>query len=134
MVRQAPRGALQIASVHTYASMAGASPYDAAKHGMVGFSKAAAIELAREGVRINVLSPGLCRTEIWRELNRGCAQRGGVPGIWARTSPLSGWWSRRDRPGVRVPAERLQPLTGANIMADLGMTASWSAGSRISRR
>lgn len=67
MVAQQPAGGaiVQIASVHTVAAVAGAAPYDAAKHGMVGFTKAAAVELAPHGVRVNLLSPGLCRTTIW---------------------------------------------------------------------
>ena len=70
MVAQRPAGGaiVQIASVHTLAAVAGAAPYDAAKHGMVGFTKAAAVELAPHGVRVNVLSPGLCRTTIWNDL------------------------------------------------------------------
>jgi NAD(P)-dependent dehydrogenase (short-subunit alcohol dehydrogenase family) len=69
MARQGGGGSIvQIASVHTHAAVAGAAPYDAAKHGMVGFSKAAAVELAPLGIRVNILSPGLCETEIWKDL------------------------------------------------------------------
>jgi NAD(P)-dependent dehydrogenase (short-subunit alcohol dehydrogenase family) len=59
---------VQIGSVHTHASLAGAAPYDAAKCGVVGFSKAAAVELAAFGIRVNILSPGLCGTEIWKDI------------------------------------------------------------------
>ena len=69
MKKQGTSGSIvQIASVHTHASLAGAAPYDAAKHGMVGFSKAAAVELAPLGIRVNILSPGLCATEIWKDI------------------------------------------------------------------
>jgi len=67
MQKQGNGGSIvQIASVHTHDSLAGAAPYDAAKHGMVGFSKAAAVELAPLGIRVNILSPGLCATEMWK--------------------------------------------------------------------
>lgn len=40
------------------------APYVAAKHGVVGITKAAAIEYARSGIRINALAPGLVRTPM----------------------------------------------------------------------
>ena len=44
------------------------APYVAAKHAVIGLTKAAAIEYARQGIRINALAPGLVRTamtEAW---------------------------------------------------------------------
>jgi Dehydrogenases with different specificities (related to short-chain alcohol dehydrogenases) len=43
---------------------AGISTYAAAKHGVIGLSKAAAIEYASKGIRINVLAPGLVETAM----------------------------------------------------------------------
>jgi NAD(P)-dependent dehydrogenase (short-subunit alcohol dehydrogenase family) len=40
------------------------APYVAAKHGVVGLSKAAAIEYARQGIRVNALAPGLVETPM----------------------------------------------------------------------
>ena len=40
----------------------GISPYVAAKHAVIGLSKAAAIEYASQGIRINALAPGLVET------------------------------------------------------------------------
>jgi NAD(P)-dependent dehydrogenase (short-subunit alcohol dehydrogenase family) len=42
----------------------GISAYVAAKHGVVGLSKAAAIEYASQGIRINALAPGLVETAM----------------------------------------------------------------------
>ena len=42
----------------------GISAYVAAKHGVVGLSKAAAVEYANQGIRINALAPGLVNTEM----------------------------------------------------------------------
>jgi NAD(P)-dependent dehydrogenase (short-subunit alcohol dehydrogenase family) len=42
----------------------GISAYIAAKHGVIGLSKAAAVEYASQGIRINALAPGLVNTAM----------------------------------------------------------------------
>ena len=42
----------------------GISAYVAAKHGVIGLSKAAAVEYADQGIRINALAPGLVNTAM----------------------------------------------------------------------
>ena len=42
----------------------GISPYVAAKHAVIGLTKAAAVEYAAQGIRINALAPGLVETAM----------------------------------------------------------------------
>ena len=42
----------------------GISPYVAAKHAVIGLTKAAAVEYASQGIRINALAPGLVETRL----------------------------------------------------------------------
>ncbi|RSS83823.1 SDR family NAD(P)-dependent oxidoreductase [Streptomyces sp. WAC06614] len=44
-----------------------ASPYVAAKHAVIGLTKAAAAEYAAQGIRVNALAPGTTRTEVVEE-------------------------------------------------------------------
>ena len=45
----------------------GISAYVAAKHGVIGLSKAAAIEYASQGIRVNALAPGLVETAMTKQ-------------------------------------------------------------------
>lgn len=42
----------------------GMAPYVAAKHGVVGLTRAAAIDYAKHGIRVNALAPGLVETPM----------------------------------------------------------------------
>jgi NAD(P)-dependent dehydrogenase (short-subunit alcohol dehydrogenase family) len=52
------------ASIAGMIAEAGISAYAAAKHGVIGLSKAAALEYASKGIRINALAPGLVETAM----------------------------------------------------------------------
>jgi len=127
MLAQRPAGGsiVQITSVHTLAAVAGAAPYDAAKHGMVGFSKAAAVELAPHGVRVNLLSPGLCRTTIWADLVAAAPSEKACLDYWRSQIP----GGRLIEPeeiadaAVFLLSDASRAITGANLLADLGMTS-----------
>jgi len=49
------------------------APYSASKHGVVGFSKALGLELARTGVTVNSVCPGFVETDMARVVRRGYA-------------------------------------------------------------
>lgn len=127
MARQQPQGGsiVQIASVHTMASLAGAAPYDAAKHGMVGYSKAAAVELAPLNIRVNVVSPGLCRTEIWKDIVAAAPSEEECLRFWNANIPAQ----RLIEPDEIAQAcmfllsDRSSAVTGANFVVDCGMTS-----------
>jgi NAD(P)-dependent dehydrogenase (short-subunit alcohol dehydrogenase family) len=116
---------VQIASVHTHASLAGAAPYDAAKCGVVGFSKAAAVELAAFGIRVNILSPGLCGTEIWKDIVAAAPSEKECLDYWNANIPGQRLITPLEvaKCCVFLLSDDSSCITGANIFADLGMTS-----------
>ncbi|MCX4987059.1 SDR family NAD(P)-dependent oxidoreductase [Streptomyces sp. NBC_00572] len=64
-------------SVGGLVAIATAAPYVASKHAVVGFTRAAADEYARQGIRVNAVAPGPTRSEItvgWFARNPGLEQ------------------------------------------------------------
>ncbi len=55
---------INTASVAGLVANQGASPYSAAKHGVVGLTRTAAAEWARKGVRVNAVCPGWTKTPM----------------------------------------------------------------------
>jgi NAD(P)-dependent dehydrogenase (short-subunit alcohol dehydrogenase family) len=56
------------ASVHGHKITPGCFPYPVAKHGLIGLTRALAIEYAARGIRVNSISPGFILTpqaESW---------------------------------------------------------------------
>ncbi len=62
---KAGRGAIvNTASVAGLRADPGMAPYVAAKHAVAGLTKAAAIDYAAQGIRVNAIAPGLVRTPM----------------------------------------------------------------------
>ena len=55
---------VNISSLNAHVPMFGGSPYAAAKAGVEMFSKNAALELGRDGIRVNAILPGLVATPL----------------------------------------------------------------------
>lgn len=68
MVRQKRGAIVSIASLSGLAGNRGQANYSAAKAGLIGASRSVAAEVARLGIRINVVAPGLIETDMTKDL------------------------------------------------------------------
>jgi NAD(P)-dependent dehydrogenase (short-subunit alcohol dehydrogenase family) len=59
---------VNMASILGQVGFASASAYVAAKHGVIGLTKTAALEYSQEGLRINVVGPGFIHTPMISDL------------------------------------------------------------------
>lgn len=64
MLRQGSGSIVNCASIAGLVGFAAAPAYTASKHGVVGLTRAAALENAKLGVRVNAVCPGLIRTAM----------------------------------------------------------------------
>ena len=82
MIRQRSGRIISISSVVGQSGNAGQANYAASKAGLIGFTKAVALEVASRGITANVVAPGLIETDMTRALTDQSREE------WASKIPL----------------------------------------------
>ncbi|MCL5997894.1 MAG: glucose 1-dehydrogenase [Chloroflexi bacterium] len=125
MAQQRSGAIVNIASVHTVATLSEAAPYAAAKGGVAMLTRALAIEIAPLGIRVNAVSPGLTDTQIWQDIQNAAENVEEARQHWFDNIPMRRVQSSREVGNVVLflASDQSSYMTGANIMTDGGMTA-----------
>jgi 3-hydroxybutyrate dehydrogenase len=122
---------VNLASAHGLVASAGKSAYTAAKHGLVGLTKAVALETAGTGVTCNAICPGWVLTPLVQKQIDALAKKEGLTDEAARKRLLS----EKQPSGAFVTPEQLGGLalflcsedaaqmTGSAYSVDGGWTA-----------
>ena len=112
---------INMTSIMSHIALPQRTAYAASKAGLLGFTKALALELAEEGVTVNGISPGPFATEMNRpilenpEANRQFLSR--IPmGTWGRVEDIGAL-------AVYLCSEAAAFMTGSDLLIDGGWTA-----------
>lgn len=115
---------INIASIHGFSVMRSAFPYPVAKHGLLGLTRALALQYADKGIAINAISPGFIDTPIadWcfsraadpiaareAEIRKQPIQRFGLPSEVAAVAAL-------------MASDEARFMVGSNVVIDGGVS------------
>jgi NAD(P)-dependent dehydrogenase (short-subunit alcohol dehydrogenase family) len=113
---------VNIGSIQSFVHVNGwpnSAAYTTSKHGVLGFTRALAAELGKDGVRVNAIGPGMIETKINAEAR---AKNPDMVAAAMRHTPLNRTGKPEDiaGPAVFLASDMSAYVTGCIIMADGG--------------
>lgn len=122
MLQQGGGSIVNTSSVAGLSGSRGVSAYVASKHGIVGVTKAAALEYARSGIRINAVCPGTIHTAMIDRFTQGDPQ---LLAQFAEGEPIGRLGSPEEVANavVWLCSDKASFVTGATLAVDGGRLA-----------
>jgi 3-hydroxybutyrate dehydrogenase len=121
---------INLCSAHSLVASPFKSAYVSAKHGLAGFTKTVALELATTGVTVNAISPGFVKTPLVAKQIPDLAKSKGITEAEAQKEVLeaqpTGRFVEIEEIGalaVFLAGDLASSITGANYSIDGGWTA-----------
>lgn len=116
---------INIASVHAVQNVGGTAPYAASKGGLAALTRAAAIDLARDNIRINAICPGWIDTPLVRGIFASSPDPEGMRRRVERRQLLGRLGTPEDvgYAALFLASEEASYITGTLLFVDAGMTA-----------
>jgi NAD(P)-dependent dehydrogenase (short-subunit alcohol dehydrogenase family) len=118
MIEHGTRGAIVIvASTNSFVAEPHMAAYNASKAALVLLARSMAVDLAADGIRVNVVAPGTIATEITRPMIEAGFGFGAVP-LGRIGEPIDTAW-----PVLWLASDEAAYITGATIVVDGGQIA-----------
>ena len=123
---------INTASAHSLVASPNKSAYVAAKHGIAGFTKAVALETARDGITVNCISPGYVWTPLVEKQipdtmkTRGLTREQVMNDVLLAAQPTKRFVTPEEVAALALflCREEAASITGANLSMDGGWTAA----------
>jgi 3-hydroxybutyrate dehydrogenase len=122
---------VNVASAHALVASPFKAPYVAAKHGIAGFTKAVALEVAEQGITVNAICPGYVRTPLVEKQipdtakARGISEEQVVRDVLLATQPTRQFVTVEQVASLAafLCTQEAASITGAMLPIDGGWTA-----------
>jgi NAD(P)-dependent dehydrogenase (short-subunit alcohol dehydrogenase family) len=122
---------VNVSSALALAGVPGCSAYAAAKAGLIGLTRTAAIEYAQRGIRVNVLLPGFIWTPLHAVADATAADPTGPPGgdyysfVANVVEPMGRWGTAEEvaATALFLAADESSFVTGSSLAVDGGLLA-----------
>ncbi|HEY7064642.1 MAG TPA: SDR family NAD(P)-dependent oxidoreductase [Chloroflexota bacterium] len=122
---------VNVSSALALAGIPGCSAYAAAKAGLIGLTRTAAIEYAQQGIRVNILLPGFIWTPMHQAADPAAADPAQPPtseyyAFVANTvEPMGRWGSAEEvaQTALFLAADESSYVTGSTLAVDGGLLA-----------
>ena len=123
---------INTASAHSLVASPNKSAYVAAKHGVAGFTRTVALEVARDGITVNCISPGYVWTPLVEQQipdtmkARNMTREQVMNDVLLAAQPTKRFVTHEEVAALAVflCREEARSITGANLSMDGGWTAA----------
>jgi 3-hydroxybutyrate dehydrogenase len=123
---------INTASAHSLVASPNKSAYVAAKHGIAGFTKSLALEIARDGITANCISPGYVWTTLVEQQipdtmkTRGLTREQVINDVLLAAQPTKRFVTSEEVAALALflCRDEAASITGANLTMDGGWTAA----------
>lgn len=104
------------------------SAYTTSKHAVVGMMKGAALELARDHIRVNCVHPGMTDTPMMDRIHQGSGAPQQMAAAISATIPMRRYARAGEVASLMLflASEESSYCTGASYVVDGGLLASWA--------